>query len=224
MFLGEHMAKLAALTSAHSLSTQPQIPPPFPPLQVPALHPFRNGLPRGAITEIVGRRSSGRMTAILHTLAQATAQGEICAVVDTNDGFHPASAEAAGVILSRIVWVRCSTSAENALRVTDLLVHSGGFGVIVLDLCEVKARVLDRIPISYWYRFRRAIEYTSTILLVCAESTQARASTNHLEVSIKRTRWTGVWPFRLMHGIETIMRLRKPFDSQPDQLLLQTKA
>jgi hypothetical protein len=218
------MANIAALNSAQSLSTRLQIPPPFPPLQVPALHLFRGGLPRGAITEIVGGRSSGQMTAILHTLAQATAQGEICAVVDTNDGFHPASAEAAGVILSRIVWVRCSKNAENALRVTDLLVNAGGFGVVVLDLCEVKARVLDRIPISYWYRFRRAIEHTSTILLVCGQSPQARASTNHLEFSIKRTRWTGVWPFRLVQGIETTVRLRKSFGSQSDQLLLQTKA
>lgn len=218
------MANIAVLTSAHSLSSQPQIPPSFPPLPVPALRLFRGGLPRGAITEIVGRRSSGRMTAILHTLAQATAQGEICAVVDANDGFHPASAEAAGVILSRIVWVRCGANAENALRVTDLLVHAGGFGVVVLDLCEVKVRVLDRIPISYWYRFRRAIEHTSTILLVCAQSTQAKASTNHLELSVKRTRWTGVWPFRLLQGIEAIVRSSKPLNSQSVQLLLQTKA
>src|SRR5690348_13056114 len=167
------MANTAALPSVSSLGPQPENPPHLPSLPVPALRPFRSGLTRGAITEIVGRRSSGRMTAILHILAQATAQGEICAVVDTNDAFHPASAEAAGVILSRIVWVRCGANAENALRVTDLLLHSGGCGVVVLDLCEVKARALDRIPISYWYRFRRAIEHTSTILLVCAQSSQA---------------------------------------------------
>jgi hypothetical protein len=164
------------------------------------------------------------MAAILHILAQATAQGEICAVVDTNDGFHPASAEAAGVILTRIVWVRCGANAENALRVTDLLLHSGGFGVVVLDLCEVKTRVLDRIPISYWYRFRRAIEHTSTILLVCAQSSQAKASTNHLELSVQHIRWAGASPFRLFQGVEAIAQLRKPIDPQPDRLLLQTKA
>jgi hypothetical protein len=164
------------------------------------------------------------MTAILHILAQATAQGEICAVVDTNDGFHPASAEAAGVILTRIVWVRCGANAENALRVTDLLLHSGGFGVVVLDLCEVKTRVLDRIPISYWYRFRRAIEHTSTILLVCAHSSQAKASTNHLELSVQHIRWAGASPFRLFQGVEASAQLRKPIDPQPDRLLLQTKA
>ncbi len=217
------MAKIAALQSARSLSSQPQIPPRFPPLLIPAMRLFRNGLPRGVITEIVGRRSSGRMTAALHILAQATSQGEICAVVDTNDGFHPASAQAAGVILARIVWVRCGANAENALRVADLLLHSGGFGVVVLDLCEVKTRVLDRIPISYWYRFRRAIEHTSTILLVCAQSSQAKASTNHLELSAKRACWTGVWPFRLLQGVEVIAQLHKPIDRQRDRLLLQTK-
>jgi recA bacterial DNA recombination protein len=217
------MAKTAALQSARSLSCPSQNSPHLPPLPVPALRPFRNGLSRGAITEIVGRRSSGRMTAILHILAQATAQGEICAVVDTTDGFHPASAEAAGVILTRIVWVRCDANAENALRVTDLLLHSGGFGVVALDLCEVKMRVLDRIPISYWYRFRRAIEHTSTILLVCAQSSQAKASTSHLELSVKHIRWAGASPFRLLQGVEAIAQLRKPIDPQPDRLLLQTK-
>ncbi len=218
------MANTAALHFVRSLPIQPQNPSHFPPLLVPALRLFRNGLPRGAITEIAGRRSSGRMTTVLHILAQATAQGEICAVVDTNDEFHPASAEMAGVILTRIVWVRCGANAENALRVADLLLHSGGFGIVVLDLCEVKARVLDRIPISYWYRFRRAIEHTSTILLVCAQSSQAKASTNHLELSVKHTRWAGAWPFRLLQGVEAIAQLRKPVNPQPDRLLLRTKA
>jgi len=148
--------------------------PRFPSLLLLTLPFLSGGLPRGAITEFSGARSCGRMAMILHVLAEATARGEICAVVDTDDQFHPASAAASGVSLANLVWVRCGRNADHAMRVADLLLHSGGFGVVVLDLCEVQPRLLNRIPISYWYRFRHAIEQTPTILLVCTPSPQAR--------------------------------------------------
>jgi hypothetical protein len=164
------------------------------------------------------------MTATLHILAQATARGEVCAVVDTNDQFHPASAYAAGVKLSCLVWVRCGKNAEHALRAADLLLHSGGFGLVVLDLCDVKPQALDRIPISYWYRFRRAIENTPAILLVCALSPQAKASAHRVELNIKRTCWAGMRPFRLLRGVEAIAHLHKPVTQQPSSLSLRNIA
>src|ERR1035438_2631337 len=89
------------------------------------------GLPRGCLTEIVGPASSGRTSLLLSILAQATARAEICALVDAEDAFDPASAAAAGVRLERLIWVR-SRSAESALKDSDLLIHGGGFGVVVL--------------------------------------------------------------------------------------------
>ena len=38
--------------------------------------------------------------------------------------------------------------------------------MVVLDLCSVPQRVSRRIPLSYWYRFRLAIENTPSILLL----------------------------------------------------------
>src|SRR5215475_8956059 len=64
------------------------------------------GLPRGCLTEIIGPASSGRTSLLLAILAEATARDEICALVDTDDAFDPASAEAAGVRLQRVLWVR----------------------------------------------------------------------------------------------------------------------
>src|ERR1035438_10578834 len=64
------------------------------------------GLPRGCLTEIVGPASSGRTSLLLSILAQATAREEICALVDAEDAFDPASAAAAGVRLERLIWVR----------------------------------------------------------------------------------------------------------------------
>src|SRR5713101_253399 len=47
------------------------------------------GLPRGCLTEIYGPASSGR-TSLLHSiLAEATAREEVCALVDSEDAFHP---------------------------------------------------------------------------------------------------------------------------------------
>jgi len=66
------------------------------------------GLPRGALTEIFGPDSSGRTSLLLSLLAQMTAREEACALVDSTDVFDPLSAEAAGVDLRRLLWVRCA--------------------------------------------------------------------------------------------------------------------
>ncbi len=54
---------------------------------------------------------------------------------------------------------------EQVLRATDLLLESGGFGLIVLDLGDLPAQAARHIPLTTWFRFRRAIEHTPTILL-----------------------------------------------------------
>jgi hypothetical protein len=55
---------------------------------------------------------------------------------------------------------------EQVLRATDLLLESGGFGLIALDLGDLLPQAARRIPLTTWFRFRRAIEPTPTILLV----------------------------------------------------------
>ena len=54
---------------------------------------------------------------------------------------------------------------EQVLRVTDLLLESGGFGLIVLDLGDLPPQSTRRIPLTTWFRFRRAVENKPTILL-----------------------------------------------------------
>ena len=54
---------------------------------------------------------------------------------------------------------------EQVLRATDLLLESGGFGLIVLDLSDLPPQSARRIPLTTWFRFRRAVEHTPTILL-----------------------------------------------------------
>ncbi len=54
---------------------------------------------------------------------------------------------------------------EQVLRATDLLLESGGFGLIVLDLADLLPQAARRIPLTTWFRFRRAVENKPTILL-----------------------------------------------------------
>jgi predicted ATP-dependent serine protease len=72
------------------------------------LDALTGGLPRGGLSEICGPASSGRSSVLLAMMARMTAEGEVCALVDASDSFDPKSAEAAGVELKRLLWVRCT--------------------------------------------------------------------------------------------------------------------
>jgi recA bacterial DNA recombination protein len=63
---------------------------------------------------------------------------------------------------------------EQALRVTDLLLQSGGFGLVAIDLSDVPDSAARRIPLASWFRFQRAIEPTATVLFVLAQAPCAR--------------------------------------------------
>ena len=64
---------------------------------------------------------------------------------------------------------RRETPLGQALRVTDLLLQSGGFGLVILDLGDVPFKITRRIPLTSWFRFQRAIEHTPTILFVITQ-------------------------------------------------------
>ena len=129
------------------------------------------GLPRGAITEIYGQASSGRTSFMLSTLAHATRHEEVCALVDTSKVFDPLSAARAEINFDRLLWIGCANNLEHAFKATDLLLQAGGFGIVVLDLGDVPAKSAKRIISSWWYRFRRTLEATPTVLVVIAEET-----------------------------------------------------
>jgi len=193
------------------------------PTGMASLDALIDGFPRGAISEIIGPESSGRATLIHSLLATSTSKYEICAYVDTDDSFDPVSAAAAGVALSQLLWVRCGHNAGHALKVADALLHAGGFGVVVLDLCQVTPRVANRIPISYWYRFRRAIENTPTILALVEKEPLAKSCASlMLEMKRKKAVWRGARGFELLRGVELEALSRKPV--RPAPAAFQAKA
>jgi recombination protein RecA len=64
---------------------------------------------------------------------------------------------------------------EQALKTTDLLLHSGGWGVVVFDLGGISWVDARRIELNTWFRFRRAVENTPTILLLLGEESCAKS-------------------------------------------------
>ena len=161
-------ARLAGVTSASQLAVRRA--PEMVSSGVAAMDALTGGLPRGCLTEICGPASSGRTTLLLAALAAATGRGECSVLVDASDSLDPQSAAAAGVDLDRLLWVRCGEnspekSLEQLLRATDLLLESGGFGLIALDLGDLPEQAARRIPLTTWFRFRRAVEHTPTVLL-----------------------------------------------------------
>ena len=138
---------------------------------------LHGGVPRGCITEVSGAVSTGKTSFALSTLAAITQLGNACAWVDVNDALSPESAAAAGVDLRRLLWLRMSAERkqkltdkpwsrlEQALRSTDLLLQTGGFAAIVLDLSDVLPQHTMRIPLATWYRFQLAAEQARSSLV-----------------------------------------------------------
>jgi recombination protein RecA len=142
---------------------------------IPEIDALTGGMPRGAISEIFGPASSGRTSLMFSMLAYATTREETCALIDTNDVFAPAAAATAGIDFDRLLWTRCAGNLEHAFKATDLLLHAGGFGLVILDLGDVAGKDARRIISSWWYRFRRIVEDKPTILTVISEEACTRS-------------------------------------------------
>src|SRR6266852_9450852 len=129
------------------------------------------GIPCGGITEIVGPAlcSAGRKSLQAQLLAGATRE-RFCALVDATDSFDPRSAQAAGVNLRRLLWIRCAgegmKTLEQAFKAADLLLQgSGGFGLLMVDLAGISERFVRKIPLTTWFRFRGVVENLAAALV-----------------------------------------------------------
>lgn len=164
------------------------------------------GWRRGELSELVGPLSSGRTSVLVATLAAATGRGEVVGLIDGIDRFDPALAAAAGVDVTRVLWVRgpsVSTVSERsaahtedaivrrALRAADLIVRAGGFGVVALDLADLPAAVLRRVPASSWLRLAHANEGRDTVCLLVADAPMARSPRGWSVRLSARARWQG---------------------------------
>jgi|SRR5882724_1760591 len=159
------------------------------PTGVAEVDALTGGLPRGGLTEIFGPVGVGKTSLLMAALAERTAAAEACALVDARDAFDPETAEAAGVQLKRLLWVRCREIAQ-AMRATDLLIQGGGLGMIAVDLSDIAPRVVRHVPLNVWFRWRRAVEETRTILVVMEQESNAKTCASLvLRMESEATRW-----------------------------------
>ncbi len=90
------------------------------------------GLPRGRVVEIYGPESSGKTTLALEVIAQCQKLGGTAAFIDAEHALDPIYAEKLGVNIDELLISQPDTG-EQALEVTDIMVHSGGIEVLVID-------------------------------------------------------------------------------------------
>ena len=90
------------------------------------------GLPRGRVVEIYGPESSGKTTLTLEVIAQCQKLGGTAAFIDAEHALDPIYAEKLGVNVEELLISQPDTG-EQALEVADIMVHSGGIDMLVID-------------------------------------------------------------------------------------------
>ena len=198
------------------------------------------GLPRGQVSELVGPVSSGRTSLAWTWLGAATARGEAAALIDTFDRFDPATGEACGIALSRLLWVRgqaiTKTAAavdpawlpgaravegpgtllertiDRALKALNLVLQSGVCTAVVLDFADVPLNGIRRVPQTTWLRLQRVVEGSDTACLLVGPVPLAR-SAGGITITTERTsaKWVGEHErSRRLGGVQISTRLSSP--------------
>jgi hypothetical protein len=172
--------------------------------RVAALDNTLGDLPRGHVSEIYGPRSSGRTGLALRLATQATREGALVAWVDPRDSFDPTSAALSGAELARLLWVRGDgRSHKAALASAGVLVESGLFELVVLDLADVPQETLRRLPSTTWLRLERQLEGTpSALVLLAAHHVFRGPGGTSFALSATGARWSGApGPGHLLRGL-----------------------
>lgn len=90
------------------------------------------GVPKGRIIEIYGPESSGKTTVSLHVIAELQKAGGTAAFIDAEHALDPVYASNLGVDISNL-YVSQPDNGEQALDITEALVHSNSVDLVVID-------------------------------------------------------------------------------------------
>jgi hypothetical protein len=160
------------------------------------------GLARGKMIELAGR--GARFSVVLAALAAATSMGEAAALIDAGDHFDPQLAEANGVELRRLLWVRPRTMQEAVIAAE--MIGTSGFQLIVVDagLPPLRGR---RLPEAAWVRLARTAEAHGNALLISTPwPVTGTASEAVVRTRSLRPRWMDA---QLLAGMEAEVTLEK---------------
>lgn len=119
------------------------------------------GIPKASITEVITQTGGGLfLAAVLKHLRQTR---QLAALVDGRDSLDPVSLGA--YPCEGLLWLRCQ-QADQAVKVTDLLLRDGNLPFVLLDLQLNEPRELAGVASSTWYRLRNLAEESHGTLLV----------------------------------------------------------
>jgi recombination protein RecA len=165
-----------------ALRSYQRVQPEVLPTGITVLDEEIGGLPKGALTQVWAPQNAslGRTTLLVSILAHLTGSQECCALIDASDCFDPRSSAAAGVDLSRMLWVRCGkrrrlSPLEQAFKAADVLLQNGGFGLVAMDLASFDEQSIRKVPLTTWFRFARVVERMPTALLVLTSYPAAKS-------------------------------------------------
>jgi len=103
------------------------------------------------------------------------------------------SRETTGAEFQRMLWIRGESSSsarvslsseygtlqkslDRAVKALNIVLQAGGFGLVVLDLGEVAAQTIKRLPYTTWLRLQRVIEGSETACVLIGSEPIARSS------------------------------------------------
>lgn len=142
---------------------------------------LEGGLHQREITEIVSRGpSAGTDTWFASLLKETRIARQRVALIDAAKVFSPQ--DQVHDHLRHLVWVGC-TKVSDAISVTDILVRDCNYGVVTLDLREVSAKDLSRIPATTWHRLRIASEDAQAAFVVLTNNPLVPAVAWRLELT-----------------------------------------
>ncbi|MCK5720493.1 MAG: recombinase RecA [Thiomargarita sp.] len=90
------------------------------------------GLPMGRVVEVFGPEASGKTTLALQVIAEVQKKGGLAAFVDAEHALDSSYAKNIGVDIEEL-YLAQPNNGEEALEITDTLVRSGTFDLVVID-------------------------------------------------------------------------------------------
>ena len=180
----------------------------------------QDGVPRGMVTCLSGRSTSGKTTLALDTLAQVQADDEVTVYIDMTGTLDPEYAEQRGIDLERLLIV-CPQPPVLGLDIARDIVTSGGAGLIVVDgggwgsLAEPAGPTLRQFS---------AIVRRSAYAMLCLTVTHSTGWTAalvaraDLHLLVERGRW--LWDAEGVSGYETRLTILKNRFGPPGQSVI----
>lgn len=151
-----------------------------------SLHEVGSPWPTGRLVELSGQAAAGaRTTAAVREVVRLQREGELVAWIQTRGGtFYPPDAAESGVDLASLTVVHVPSSALDAARAAELLLRSGAFGLVLVDL---EGMVDARLPSRALARLHALCrQHDSTVVFLTPPAQEALGSLVSLRLEPRR--------------------------------------